>query len=331
MNFGLSDEQIGLRSALREVLSAVCPPTAVRAAWTSAAAGPTSTAVWDQLADLGLLGLLAPVELGGLGGNELDLAVLLEECGRFAAPGPLVEHLAVGVPVLVAAERAEASAAAGGQLVVTARQPHGRHVTAADVADLIVLVGDDVRVAHSAEVTVGPRAELIDHSVRAFDVDVASSVPVEAVDAGRIVDRAALAVAAELVGLASTMVTMAVDYAKVRKQFGVAIGSQQAVKHHLATALIAIEHARPVVYRAAFAMANDDPDSSRDASFAKVYAYRAADTAARAALQCHGAIGYTWEHDLHLWMKRVWALAPAWGTVVEHEDRVARAVIDVPA
>jgi alkylation response protein AidB-like acyl-CoA dehydrogenase len=121
---------------------------------------------------------------------------------------------------------------------------------------------------------------------------------------------------------------MAVEHVRVRTQFGKAVGSQQAVKHQLASALIAVEHARPVVYRAAYALAGNEPDSTRDTSFAKVYAHRAAALAARTALQCHGAIGYSWEHDLHLWIKRVWSLAPAWGTVAHHEQTVAAAVLD---
>lgn len=138
---------------------------------------------------------------------------------------------------------------------------------------------------------------------------------------GDDVDRAALAAAAALCGLGARMIAMTVDYVKERRQFGVPVGSYQAVKHHLANAHLAVEYARPVVYYAAYT------GEVSDISFAKVYASRAADRAARAALQCHGAIGYSFEHDLHLWMKRVWALSRQWGTVEFHHRRVTDAVV----
>jgi alkylation response protein AidB-like acyl-CoA dehydrogenase len=134
-------------------------------------------------------------------------------------------------------------------------------------------------------------------------------------------ERAALAGAAQLCGLSARMIDMTVEYVKERKQFGVPVGSYQGVKHHLANALLKLEYARPVAYYAAYA------PNERDISFAKVYASRAADTAARAALQCHGAIGYSFEYDLHLWMKRAWALMRAFGTTEFHHRRVTAAVV----
>ena len=126
-------------------------------------------------------------------------------------------------------------------------------------------------------------------------------------------DRAAAGSAAELVGLADRMITMAADYAKERQQFGKPIGSFQAVKHLLADARVKLEFARPATYRAAWSLATSQPTVSHDASMAKAMASDAADRAARVALQVHGAIGYTWECDLHFFMKRTWALSAAWG------------------
>ena len=140
-------------------------------------------------------------------------------------------------------------------------------------------------------------------------------------------DRAALGTAAQLVGLADRMLDMTVAYVKDRHQFGVPVGSYQAVKHHLANALLKISYARPAVYRAAYGLTHDEPNASRDVSFAKVYANRAASFTARVALQCHGAIGYSFEYDLQLWMKRAWVLEPAWGDTRFHQARVADAVL----
>ena len=141
-------------------------------------------------------------------------------------------------------------------------------------------------------------------------------------------DRGALAAAAQLLGVADRLIEIAADYAREREQFGKPIGSFQAVKHHLANALLALEFARPVTYRAAYlGRPRRTATTSTHVSMAKAYASDAAALAARTALQVHGAIGYTWEHDLHLWMKRAWALAAAWGDASWHRERVAHAVL----
>jgi alkylation response protein AidB-like acyl-CoA dehydrogenase len=140
------------------------------------------------------------------------------------------------------------------------------------------------------------------------------------------IDRAALGTAAQLVGLGQAMLDMTVAYVKDRQQFGVPIGSFQAVKHHLADALKELAFARPVVQRAAWSLANGEPTAARDVSMAKATASDAASFVARQALQCHGAIGYTVEHELHLYLKRTWALSRAYGDAPYHRDRVGRAI-----
>lgn len=327
MYLGPSNEQLELRTALREVLSEACPAAVVRSAWDETGRGPQRE-IWRVLGDVGLLGVLAPPELNGLGGDEVDLVALLEECGRFAVPGPLVEHVAVGVPVLAGAGREEGARAVDGSVIATAGVRGTRAVPFADTADLYISIGDDeVTLTMRSDLHVGDRVPMVDRSVRTFDVTVGASEPLHVSSVPGIADRAALAAAAMLLGLADHLVHTTVEYVRTRTQFGAAIGSYQAVKHHLATALVALVHARPVVYRAAHALSAGETHAARDVSFAKVYASRAAHLASRTALQCHGAIGYSWEHDLHLWMKRVWTLTPAWGTVSFHEARVADAVI----
>jgi alkylation response protein AidB-like acyl-CoA dehydrogenase len=121
---------------------------------------------------------------------------------------------------------------------------------------------------------------------------------------------------------------MTVGYAKERHQFGVPIGSFQAVKHHLADVALALEFARPLVYRAAWSIARGDDARSVYVGMAKARASEAALVAGRVALQVHGAIGYTTEYDLHLFMKRAWALAASWGDATWHGDRVGRAILD---
>jgi alkylation response protein AidB-like acyl-CoA dehydrogenase len=139
-------------------------------------------------------------------------------------------------------------------------------------------------------------------------------------------DRGALGTAAVLVGLGQAMLDLTVGYVTERHQFGVPIGSFQAVKHHLADAALALEFARPAVWRAAWSVAHDEPTRARDVSMAKAMAGDAAELVGRQALQCHGAIGYTVEADLHLYLKRTWALARSWGDSAFHTDRVADAL-----
>ena len=141
-------------------------------------------------------------------------------------------------------------------------------------------------------------------------------------------DRAALAGAAQQLGVTQQMLDIAVRYATERHQFGKPIGSFQAVKHMLANVAVKLEFARPVVYRAAFAVAHNAPARAMATSQAKVMASEAAVFAAKTTHQVHGAMGYCWECDLHIWMKRAWALDLAWGTSPWHRQRLADAVID---
>ena len=147
--------------------------------------------------------------------------------------------------------------------------------------------------------------------------------PVMGADDG---DAAALGAAALLVGLGQRMLDLTVDHVKAREQFGVPIGSFQAVKHHLADAALQLEFARPAVYRAAWSLATGQAEAGRDVSMAKAMAGDAALLTGRKALQCHGAIGYTEEADLHLFLKRSWALARSWGDANWHRDRIGRAL-----
>jgi alkylation response protein AidB-like acyl-CoA dehydrogenase len=140
-------------------------------------------------------------------------------------------------------------------------------------------------------------------------------------------ERAALATAAQLIGLCRRMLDMSVQYAKDREQFGKPIGSQQAIKHRLANALIEQEFARPLVYRAGWSMATSSEETEVAVSLAKIYAGQAARFVAKQALQVHGAIGYTVECDLHMWMKRTWALAAAHGDAAFHRERVGRHIL----
>jgi alkylation response protein AidB-like acyl-CoA dehydrogenase len=328
MHFAFSDEQLALRDAVRDLLAKECPPTAVRAAWTSGT-GRCPTA-WNALTEMGVLGVLAPEAIGGLALDEVDLVLALEETGRVALPEPIVETAAVAVPLLAALDDEHAADLVAGSsaAVVHALAPHA---VWADTAAVIIVLGEAHGSAEApADVELAPAAS-VDGARRLFTVEI-GSVPgspaaLTAHEAALAFDRAALGTAAQLVGLADRMITMTVEYASERKQFGVPIGSFQAVKHHLADARLALEFARPLVYRAAWTVAERDPQRSLAVSLAKASASDAALLAARVALQCHGAIGYTTEYDLHLFMKRSWALAATWGDAAWHRARIGREIL----
>jgi len=301
-----------MRDAVRSFLENECPPKVVRDAWTN---DTGRSGLWPRLGEMGVLGVLAPEECGGLGGDFRDLVLLLEETGRAALPEPIVEHAAVAVPLL---EGDRAPAAAAGGVTITVAPPSGLLPYGAD-ADL-VLVGD--AFLEPRALSLRPH-ESVDGSRR----PLAMTTPPNSISHA-VTEQAALGVAAQLIGLTDRMLTMTVDYAKERHQFGVPIGSFQAVKHHLANVALALEFARPLVYRAAWSMAHGDNARFVHVGMAKARASEAALLAARAALQVHGALGYTTEYDLHLWMKRAWALAASWGDAAWHGDQVGRAILD---
>jgi alkylation response protein AidB-like acyl-CoA dehydrogenase len=319
MRFAFTDDQLAFRDAVRDLLDRECPAGVVRDAWTNAT-GRTAK-VWGHLAEMGVLGALAPEAAGGLGLSFLDLVLVLEETGYAALPEPILEHAAVAVPLLP-----DPTAAVAGATTVTASFPAAPYAPWADTAGLVVVADDTgLRVLEPAEIALTRRSS-VDHARRLYAVDAppAAGTPVSDPTA---FERGALGAAAQLIGLARRMLDLTVAYVSERRQFGVPVGSFQAVKHHLADARLALEFARPLVYRAAWSLTAADPDTPVHVSMAKATASDAAHLTGRAALQCHGAIGYSDEYDLHLFLKRAWALEATWGDAPWHRARVGRAIL----
>lgn len=319
MRFGFDTDQEAFRDTTRALLDERCTPAAVRAAWGDAP-GELDRSTWAALAEMGATSVLAPEATGGLGLDATWLVLLLEEAGRCALPYPFVETAAVAAPLVP--ERV-----VGGQVLAT--DLGGPYVPYASDADAFLLRADDggLVVVDRSDVKVTP-VTTVDGGLRAGTVDGAGRG--EAVcgpdGAEAAFDRGALGVAAVLVGLAERMLAMTVEYVTSRQQFGVAVGSFQAVKHHLADAALRLQFARPLVRRAAWSLATGAPTAASDVSAAKALATEAAAVAGRKALQCHGAIGYTVEHDLHLFMKRAWALQASWGSAAWHRRRIGDAL-----
>jgi alkylation response protein AidB-like acyl-CoA dehydrogenase len=315
MRFSYTDDQLAFREAAADLLAKECTPAVVRAAW-DAAAGELDLGVWRSLDAMGVLSILVPEADGGLGLDECSLVGVLEAAGVAALPHPIVESAMVAAPLGVDVSS---------QLVTSTLG--GRAACLLDADAVLVADGDRLVLVDDFEVE---RVETVDGGRRTGELraDVGAGATVaEGADAVALAfDRGVLGTAAQLVGLSRAMLGLTVDYVKERQQFGAPVGSFQAVKHHLANALLAIEFAAPAVARAAATTAAAEASRSRDVSMAKALATDAADATGRAALQCHGAIGYTVEHDLHLSLKRSWALARAWGDRGFHAERVAAAL-----
>jgi len=348
MHFAFTDQQVEFRHAVRQVLANECSTDDLRSSFDAPSARGSR---WETLTELGVVGLTVPERHGGLGLGLVDLVLLLEEAGRVALPEPLVETTALAAPLLAEVGDAESSAsplvsawlegiAAGRAAAAVGTMSAGPvAIAGADGADLLVLFtdGDDgrgeVHVVGSDQVTVTPVASL-DPTRRLGSLrwtPTTDTCVIAGPAAGAVIrrtgDRAAVATAAELLGLADRMIVLAADYARERHQFGKPIGSFQAVKHLLAGAQVKLEFARPVVYAAAWSLDEGEPDATRAASVAKACASDAASEAARVSLQVHGALGYTWECDLHLFLKRAWALAAAWGSAADHRARVLDSLV----
>ncbi len=317
MKFDLDEQQRDFAASIDAALGAADLPAAVRA-W---AAGDTAPGrkVWAQLADLGVTALAVPEKHDGIEAHPVDLVVALERLGRWCVPGPVTESIAVA-PVLLAEDDRAAALAAGELIATVALPPQVARALDADVTG-VVLVAADGQVR---EGEAGAHHESVDPSRNLFDVKVSGEG--WAADVGRAYEFGALATAAQLVGAGQALLDTSVEYAKQRSQFGKVIGTYQAIKHKLADVHIALELARPLVYGAALSLGDNSEDAPRDVSAAKVAASDAALLAARSALQTHGAIGFTQEHDLSLWLLRVQALRSAWGDPTVHRRRLLEAL-----
>lgn len=337
MDFTLTEEQELLRDTARALFAKECPIELVRAG----AEDPGATdGLWaDHLREWVVLG----------DGDVVEHCLFLEEAGAALAPEPYFATSALFLPLLRAAGHELAEAAAAGEVAGTVAvagadgvwRPSGdpvrTFVPAADRVDHVAVVLADGSVTVTAPDAVTIReVETLDATRRVFELDV----PPErgpgwspAVGLGpdvleRVVRRATVALAAELVGVSRWLLQTSVAYARERVQFDRPIGSFQAVQHKLVDMALDHERAAAAVAYAAMAVDADDPDAGRAAHVAKAAAGAAARHAARDGLQVHGGIGYTWEHDLHLYLRRAYAADALLGSSSWHHDRLAGLLFD---
>jgi alkylation response protein AidB-like acyl-CoA dehydrogenase len=334
MDFRFTEEQTMLAETVRGLLADLCQPADLRRLMASADASDATR--WSRIVELGLSSALVPESLGGLGLGPVDFVQVAQACGYACLPEPLVENAGVAVPFLAEFGDQAADvlpAILDGTATVSLKHPANMFADNADTADHIVLAeGDKVYLVDKADVLLEAQPS-IDPFRRMSTMVVeprkrrllASGDRVRfALDAA--FDRGALFAAAQMLGIAQRCIDLAVAYAKERQQFGKPIGSYQAVKHLLATAQVKVEFARPVLYAAAAQQPQADICSRARISQAKLACADVADLAARSSIQVHGAMGYSWEVDVHFFLKRGIALSEWWGGQKLHRARVAERV-----
>ena len=347
MRFSFTDEHRALRESVRGVVGRCLPPERVRAAID---AGDRS-ALRRLSAQQGWGGVGTPEELGGQGGGAVELAILHEELARSAVPGSTLLTSAICRRMLAAAKpdqaaveliaglahdrltaavawRADTSGAGHVRVVDGVAEGSVPHVLGAPEADVLLLAtehGCDVVTLTDPGVLVMPH-ELLDLGRTVADVAFSAARVEHLADTADLReghDVAAILIAAEALGAARGLLLMTVDHIGRREQFGVAVGSFQAVKHAAADMLVEVETAHSAVYYAAWALDADDPARGVAVSVAKSFAARAATQVADTALALHGAVGFTWEHDLHLLLRRARTSSVLYGTPGMHEEQLA--------
>ena len=354
MDFGLSEEQQQLKTSVRELLAAECPTPAVRKAMASD--DGTLPELWREIAKLGWTGLIVPEKFGGAGLGMLDMAVLLEEQGYAAMPGPFLFSAAIATEAVVRGGSEETKAK---WLGVLAEGKAIGTVAIAETSDRIPTLAKDGRLSGSKVfapyanladfIVVSVRGEagrslaLVDtHSsgvilnrlwhldlTRRFGLVDFGAAAAEQLSGGeslhrRILDVGAVAIAADSLGGMQRALDMAVDYSKVREQFGKPIGSFQALKHAAAEIVADLEPARSLVWYAAHALDAMPKEAPRAAAMAKARLCEVYSRGTDRAVLMHGGIGFTWEHDIHLWFKRARFNESYLGSPAYYRERVAQ-------
>jgi alkylation response protein AidB-like acyl-CoA dehydrogenase len=319
MDFDLSEDQLALRDGARELLDDLASPARVRAHTASGA--PFDGELWRAMAEQGWLGIELPEDLA-LGGVEV--AMMCEELGRHAAPAPyLPTVLAIDVFASAGDESWVERLVDGYALACVAWDPAAPvpYAPSADVA--IVCADDGVYVQELRDKPEREPAMDLTRELGWLPFDKASATQVGGVHLRRrLLDRGAAFTSAELLGGAARALDMAVEYAKERVQFGRPIGSFQAVKHRCADMLVDVEGMRSTVYWAAWCITAGDDEASIAASTAKIWCSDASKRVMASALQVHGGIGFTWEHDLHFFLKRAQLDQLAFGDASFHRARL---------
>jgi alkylation response protein AidB-like acyl-CoA dehydrogenase len=321
MDFELSDDQRALQDAARDVLTDLARPR-----------DGFGTQLWKAMVEQGWLGVEIAEDAGGLGLGTVETAVVLEELGRHVAPVPYLEAvLALGALTAAGDQHALVERVLGGDAIACIAWREDQPVPFAPLAQVAVVVAGDELYAVEVDDARRPAEEPAMDITRPLGwlrLD-ASTTGIrlggrDAVDA--LLDRGGALASAEMLGAANRVLDMSVGYAKERHQFGRPIGSFQAIKHRCADMLVDVEGMRSAAYYAAWCIGAQHADASIAASTAKVWCSDAAKRVMASGLQVHGGIGFTWEHDLHLYLKRSQLDQLRFGDATFHRDRLAALV-----
>jgi len=322
MDFDLSDDQLALRDTARDLLDDLASAARVRAHTTTHDA--FDGALWRAMADQGWLGIEVAEADGGVGLGFVEVAILAEELGRHAAPAPFASTvLALDALTRAGDDEWTERLLAGDATACVAWDAHAP-VPYAPSADVAIVCRDDGVYAFAP--AQRPRREPAMDLTRevgwlAFDPATARRIG-DADARTRLLDRGAVLACADLLGSAGRALDMAVEYARDRVQFGRPIGSFQAVKHRCADMLVDVEGMRSTTYWSAWCIGAGDAEASVAASTAKIWCGDASKRVMASALQVHGGIGFTWEHDLHFFMKRAQLDQLAFGDASLHRARL---------
>jgi alkylation response protein AidB-like acyl-CoA dehydrogenase len=336
--FDLSDDQAEFRDSVRGMLSDRMTPAMLRAVWDADGVGTHD--LWRRLAEVGVQGMVVPEEHGGVGGSHVELALALEEIGYHGVPDPVLETAFVAASILAhcgdqtVRDRWLPAISTGETVVSVSLDETGLAVHGAQADAVLVTRGTQAHLVPADRAEWRPAATQDPTRCLAFgDFQLDDSTLLA--DDAAVVDRARTAArtasAAVLVGVSCRLVDMTIAYVLEREQFGQVIGSFQALKHRLADSAVAVEAARSLTWYAAYAFSHEPTEAPRAARTAKAAASEAGATVNAAALQLHGGIGFTWEHDLHLWLKRGQALQHAYGSAADHRVAIGAQILDRPA
>jgi alkylation response protein AidB-like acyl-CoA dehydrogenase len=328
MNFIFTEEQIQFKDAIKSFLAEECAPASIRDGWQKNKSFNLER--WKNLIELGVLSSNLPEEKGGLGMDQVTLAMMVEEMGYAGLPEPVAEQIFLVndvIPFLPKkiTEAVESNYNDGTQYIALAHPLAPNPLFLNDAAGLILLDSSECKFIAKDDMDFeiissnDPSRELF--KVSSMNDAISTSENFDELNSA-VSSRGSLMTAALLIGLAQKMIDLSSVYVLDRAQFGKPIGSFQAVKHMLADVAVKIEFAKPAVYRAAYSLSQNNPKSALHCAHAKLMCTQAAELACKNSIQAHGAMGYTWEMDLHIYMRKAWSMMACWGNEDKQQELI---------
>lgn len=326
MNFIFTEEQIQFKDTIKSFLAEECTPASIRDGWEKNKSFNFER--WKNLIELGVLNSNLPEAKGGLGMDQVTLALMVEEMGYAGLPEPVAEQIFLVNDIISflpknITEAVESNYNDGTQYIALAHPLAPNPLFLNDAAGLILLDNSECNFIAKDDMDFesissnDPSRELF--QIISMNKVISASENFDELNTA-VSARGALMSAALLIGLAQKMIDLSSVYVLDRTQFGKPIGSFQAVKHMLADVAVKIEFAKPAVYRAAYSLSENNPKSALHCAHAKFMCAQAAELACKNSIQAHGAMGYTWEMDLHIYMRKAWSMMACWGNEDRQQD-----------